>query len=100
MPSELFSDLRTHAAALLVNKGVSPEVADSSALELAVELSRSWGGQIVYIPRHDYIEQRRGLILREYEEGASVRELAFKYRISRQWIYRLVRNDPAPDSPG
>lgn len=51
-----------------------------------------FGGQVVYIPKNatTYL---RNKIIREEFNGSNHAELSRKYRVSMQWIYKIVKGE-------
>ncbi|AAU90956.1 MULTISPECIES: Mor transcription activator family protein [Methylococcus] len=90
---ELLSDLAAKSAALACELGALPkDVAERFGLELSREVAAHWGGQLVYIPRNLPGElDRRDLEIFEKFRGDNHAELALEYRLSVQWIYRIVK---------
>ncbi len=71
--------------------GVDPETADSVARELLNELVSAFAGQLVYIAKGKSVEiaARDLQIWRDYN-GHNHVELAHKYKLTTQYIYRIV----------
>lgn len=91
--TDLLIDLSDNLAQLVRKEfGISPDRAVTFGKTAAGWLADHWGGQIVYIPK-DAAGRQRTMYLQMYEEftGDNHAELARKYDISVQHVYRIVR---------
>lgn len=66
------------------------KVASDLGRQLADFLSLSWGGQQVYIPKDN---KRRAAIIYDEFDGTNVSELARKYDLCIQTIYKIIRRE-------
>lgn len=77
-------------------EGNSRELADVIGIEPFKNLVRYYGGsQDLYVPVKDSltIPIRNDLIYKEYEAGATVRQLAAKWGLSCRYIYEIVKGN-------
>lgn len=67
--------------------------ADTIGMDNFIKLSELIGGRNIYLPSPDslLISSNRKKIVSEYRAGTSVRELADKYNISSDSIYRYIK---------
>ena len=67
--------------------------ADTIGMENFIKLSELIGGRNIYLPSPDslLISPNRKKIVSEYRAGTSVKELADKYKISSESIYRYIK---------
>lgn len=67
----------------------------------ACELVRMYGGDTVYIPNCRYIRcrARNEQIVREYDKGATVDELARRYKLSGRQVTIILKRTPTPENP-
>lgn len=58
-----------------------------------------YGGDKLWIPscRQALIEARNLAIVRAYERGASVQELALQHQLTDRWIWDILKNTDASD---
>lgn len=66
------------------------KVASDIGRQLADFLSLTWGGQQVYIPKDN---KRRAAIIYDEFDGTNVSELARKYGLCIQTIYKIIRSE-------
>ena len=66
------------------------EVAAEIGRHLADFLSLSWGGQQLYIPKDG---KRRAAIIYSEFDGTNVAELARKYDVCVQTIYKIIKRE-------
>ena len=90
---ELLSDLATHAAETMVELlEIDPELAQQAGMELANRMTVVWGGQNIYFPMGmSYKLSQRDRQIFEDFTGANHSDLARKYGVSLQWIYKVVK---------
>lgn len=95
---ELLADLAGHVARIAAQAGLEDAIAESVGNEVAQAVATAWGGQTIYMPSgwlvrvsqvHDQIWARFN--------GHNHNELAREFRVSRQWIYTVVRRMRAAD---
>lgn len=90
---ELLVDLTEHVAAAL-SELVSMEdgTARHVAKEVADRMAAHWGGQNVYFPmgQAGKVSQRDRQIYEEFN-GTNQSDLARKWGMSLQWIYKIVK---------
>ena len=89
----LLNDLRDLSARLLQNDvQLDQEFANQVANELAFQIAQHWGGQSVYIIKDDtFLADERDLKIYNECNGINHSELARKYKISVQYVYRIVK---------
>ncbi len=90
---ELLVDLAQHAAAALVEMAsLDRDKADQLGREIADRMAAHWGGQNIYFPMGLSLKlsQRDQQIYDEFN-GTNHSDLARKYGVSLQWIYRIVK---------
>ncbi len=90
---ELLVDLAQHVAfALTELLGIDQERAEHAGREIANRMAAHWGGQNIYFPMGlSYkLSQRDQQIFDEFN-GINHSELARKYGVSLQWIYKIVK---------
>jgi Mor family transcriptional regulator len=77
---------------LLQRKGIDRGKSEAIAKELALELAKTFGGRMFYLPRGDSIRRyfRNLRIFSEYN-GSNHKELAKKYDISYVTVYKIVK---------
>ncbi len=90
---ELLIDLSDHVAAALVELAQIDQTAASQlGREIAERMAAVWGGQNIYFPQgmSMRLAQRDRQIYSEFT-GANHSDLARKYGVSIQWIYKIVK---------
>lgn len=90
---ELLVDLAEQCAlALKESAGLADEKATQVGREIADRMAAHWGGQNIYFPMGlSYkLSQRDRQIFDDFT-GANHSELARKYGVSLQWIYKIVK---------
>lgn len=90
---DLLNDLAQQVSeAARENLGVSEETATAFGTDVAMRMIEQWGGQQLYMPKGIRIEASR-LHHQIYEEwkGRNHRELARKFGISLQFVYRVIK---------
>jgi len=72
--------------------GVSAEMAEATSVEITTLFAHLWGGQVVYVPKGVCIQASR-LHQKIYDDftGRNHHEVATKYGVSVQQIYRVVK---------
>lgn len=90
---ELLVDLAQHVAASVVElAGLGSDRAEQVGREVAERMASHWGGQNIYFPMGlSYkLSQRDRQIFDEFT-GSNHSELARKYGVSLQWIYKIIK---------
>jgi Mor family transcriptional regulator len=90
---ELLADLESHAARLLQElANLDKDVAEHLANEIAFTLSQHWGGQNLYVPQSlFYTRSRRNDAVWAAFTGHNQAELARRFKISVQFVYRIIK---------
>lgn len=99
-PPETLAALRDLVAHTLRRTvGMDDELAAHVGHEVMYAFAQHWGGDAVYIPKADTL-QRYDRDLRIWADfnGRNHAELARKYRISKVWVYAIVRRMRAMDT--
>lgn len=89
---ELLIDLADIVENELVKQGIlSNEKAHHFAIAIAQSVAVNWGGLSVYIPRNlaSMVNERDVKVWQDFN-GRNHTELARKYGLSTQWIYKIV----------
>ena len=91
--AELLVDLAEHCAcALRETAGMDKDKADQVGREIAERMASHWGGQNIYFPMGmSYKLSQRDRQIFEDFTGANHSDLARKYGVSLQWIYKVVK---------
>ena len=90
---ELLADLAKNIEIELTKtEKIAPEQAKQIGMEIAQSVAKQWGGEVIYIPRNLVLllSERDRRIFNEFN-GYNHRELARKYKVSMQWVYRIVK---------
>ena len=90
---ELLVDMAQHVSSALTELlGIESEKAEHVGQEIANRMAGHWGGQNIYFPMGlSYkLSQRDRQIFDDFT-GANHSELARKYGVSLQWIYKVVK---------
>ena len=90
---ELLIDLTQHIAHALGELiALDSEQAEHGAKEVADRMAAHWGGQNIYFPMGlSYKLSQRDRQIYDDFTGANHSELARKYGVSLQWIYKIVK---------
>ncbi|ALS60703.1 Mor transcription activator family protein [Pandoraea norimbergensis] len=90
---ELLIDLADQCTqALKECGGLTDELAVQVAREIADRMAAHWGGQNIYFPMGlSYKLSQRDRQIYDDFNGANHSELARKYGVSLQWIYKIVK---------
>ncbi|MBL3600658.1 MAG: DNA-binding protein [gamma proteobacterium endosymbiont of Lamellibrachia anaximandri] len=90
---ELLADLGERATAVLCkNADLDADKATQVARELVDVMRLAWGGQLIYFPKGDSLETaERDLNLWADFTGDNQAELAKKYKLSIQQVYKKLR---------
>lgn len=97
---ELLVDLAEQCAQVLREKaGLDRDKADQVAREVADHMAGHWGGQNIYFPMGlSYrLSQRDRQIYDEFD-GANHSDLARKWGVSLQWVYKIVKTVGAEET--
>lgn len=90
---EVLADLAKHIEMALEEKcQFTPERAKQIGIDIAQKMAQNWGGEVIYIPRNllMVLNERDMQIYNEFN-GNNHRELARKYNVSMQWVYKIVK---------
>jgi Mor family transcriptional regulator len=90
---ELLADLASQCSAVIHERlGLDAVKADEIGRETAERMSFIWGGQNVYFPKGliYQLSIRDRQIFDEFN-GKNHADLARKYKVSLQWIYKLIK---------
>lgn len=92
-PPEMLAGLRAIAAEVLTTKAqIDPDLAAHAAHEIMLAFAEHWGGDSVYVPKADTLQRHsRDVAIWEEFTGDNHAALARKYRISKVWVYAIVK---------
>jgi len=77
--------------------GLYREIATEIGVDNFLKLSRLLGGATVYIPQQERVlRSLRNQKIREEYNGCNAMELSRKYRISKRWLYQIVKQGTEP----
>ena len=90
---ELLVDLADHVSFTLVELlAMDQDKARQVGVEIADRMAAHWGGQNIYFPMGlSYKLSQRDRQIYDDFTGANHSELARKYGVSLQWIYKIVK---------
>jgi Mor family transcriptional regulator len=90
---ELLIDLAQHVAHALGELiDVDSEQAEHVGKEVADRMAAHWGGQNIYFPMGLSIKlSRRDRQIYDDFNGSNQSELARKYGVSLQWVYKIIK---------
>lgn len=91
---ELISDLEAQIVAFLTAQmNTCDEQAQVFSKKLSRHLTDNWGGQLIYIPKNQggKLDERDKQIYAEFN-GKNHQQLAKKYDLAVQQIYKIVKN--------
>lgn len=90
---ELLVELAHHVADTIVDvTGLDLKVAEQVGSSVATRMMLVWGGQNVYFPMGvSWNTSQRDLQIFSEFNGRNHSELAKKYSVSLQWIYKIVK---------
>ncbi len=90
---ELLVDLADHVSFTLVELlAMDQDKARQVGVEIADRMATHWGGQNVYFPMGlSYRLSRRDREIYDEFNGTNHSDLARKYGVSLQWIYKIVK---------
>lgn len=92
-PPEMLALMRDIARNVLTEKAMlDPELAAHAAHEIMLTFADQCGGDSVYVPKAGALQRdsRDWAIWKEFR-GDNHAQLARKYRISKVWVYAIVR---------
>lgn len=82
--------------ACFLGTGLDAEKARAVAVAAAREVARAYGGHRIYIPLPDDARNARDRQIRAARgEGASVRDLARRFRLGKSQVHAILRRDPS-----
>ena len=90
---ELVADLEDQTTACLISViKIDRQRAVAVAKMVARHITDNWGGQLIYIPKNHLgqIDERDMQVYREFD-GRNHAQLAKKYNLTVQQIYRIVK---------
>lgn len=89
---ELVADLEAQAAAFLAAEQIPSHTAQLVSRKLSRHLCSNWGGQLIYFPKNQggELDERDKQIYAEFN-GRNHHELAKKYNLTEQRIYKIVK---------
>lgn len=90
---EIISDLAFHASQILIESmNVDSASAENVGHAIADQMMRNWGGQSIYFPKGvSSRASERDYQIYEECNGRNYAELARKYKLTLQWIYKIVK---------
>lgn len=90
--TELLADLAERITTQLIGQHVSDEGARQIGDEIATQMAAYWGGQLIYFPKGKFVllSKRDRLIYAEFT-GHNQKDLARKFDVSEQHIYRIIK---------
>lgn len=90
---EILTDLGEHLAEKLEGRGMDAEQASDLAFAVTEYLRKFWGGQEVYIPKAEHLEQasRDRLIYEHFAAGWTFIQLNREFNLSEQRIRQIIR---------
>lgn len=88
---ELIADLEAQTTAFLSAEQIPKHTAQIISRKLSRHLCSNWGGQLIYFPKNQSgeLDERDKQIYAEFN-GCNHHELAKKYNLTEQRIYRIV----------
>lgn len=95
---EFNRDLIDHTLAVLKRHNINDAAAADIAHALAHNIAQAWGGLNVYFPKRDSVAlNARDQAIWDEFNGDNHSELAKKYNVSVQWVYKVVKRKRAAD---
>lgn len=90
---ELLMDAAATLARTLETHGLQPDRASDIAFGAVEALRASWGGQMVYIPKAEYIELApiHQQVYERYLAGEEPKDIAPDFKYSVQWVRQIIR---------
>jgi len=91
--NELLVNLMFQCSEILQKSlGVDPKLAEQIGWEISDRMSFVWGGQNIYIPKGvSYRASQRDREIYKEFNGKNQADLAMKYSISLQWLYKIIK---------
>lgn len=93
---EVLTHIEEQVSLVLKQRGVSPNIIAAAAMAVSDGISEVFGGQLVYFKQQRTLnsEERNLALLADFETGNYSRgELAQKYGISVQRVYKIIRDN-------
>lgn len=97
---EIINDLAFHASQVLIESmNIDSASAENAGQAIADRMMRNWGGQSIYFPKgiSGRASERDYQIYSECD-GRNYAELAKKYNLTLQWIYKIVKRPTRKNS--
>jgi Mor family transcriptional regulator len=90
---ELLSDLAAQCAEALGELlGLDAERGEQVGREIADRMAAHWGGQVIYFPKGLFYKlSQRDLCIFDEFNGTNHSDLALKYGVSLQWVYKIIK---------
>jgi len=90
---EILTDVGEHLAEKLEERGMVPEQASDLAFAVTELLRRYWGGQEIYIPKAEHLEQagRNQRIYEHFLAGWTFVQLNREFNLTEQRIRQIIR---------
>jgi Mor family transcriptional regulator len=97
---ELLSDIHAHAAEIIQEHGIDPDIADQAGCAIANFLATNWGGQNFTFPKdHYYKVASRDMEIYDKFNGQNYHTLARQYSLSVRAIYKIIKRIRAKGDP-
>lgn len=91
---DLIETIKSSAAFVMPEKNES--LAENIAMEVAVRVTKKWGGMSVYLPKDlNYAITMRNLELYKDFNGKNHHDLVQKYDLSLQAVYQILKRERA-----
>lgn len=94
--SEVLTHIEEKVTAVLKRRGVAPAIVAAAAIAVSDGIAQDFGGLLVYFKKQSALnaEERNLAIAADFETGDYTHsELAQKYGISVQQIYKIIKNN-------
>jgi len=90
---EILTDLGEHMAEKLEERGIKSDQASDLAFQITEFLRRYWGGQEIYIPKAEHLEQtsRNQRIYELFLAGWDFARLNREFNLTEQRIRQIIR---------
>lgn len=71
------------------------ELINCIGIESYYKLAQYYGGSQIYIARPNALDKlkRNGMIIKEFEDGASYKEIAVKYGLTTVWVRKIISGE-------
>ena len=93
---KMLVDTRDHIEQAFIDEGLAIDNAMNLARIAVVALSIHIGGNMMYLPRGDRLQKAlRNAEIFKLFDGNNTTELAMKFKLSRQTIYDILKNQRA-----